>query len=359
MAAQRFSIEPAGPLRQRARGSIVARGIARRVQDVVPVGGRIAISYHEGFAGSPGGIVVLHRGDFSPAVSATGVFGPIDASGDLWIASGPLWNGRRASTRLVDPRTLAVRDAMPLASPFARTGPHRIIAHTPVRVAGDIDGVYRELDRYDVDPGEVRAGRLDLPERPGLVELDLASRSLRLLAEAAPFDPFTLCALSPDRAIAYAASNAGGVVAIDLAGPTIRWKRIAPRPPAMLCLYAIAIDAEGARLAVAGTGRDSDLLVLDTTSGDTLRELPLCRLLDQAGVARRPNARVEALAFHRSGWLAIATSSGAIAELRPDGTLTAFRAAGAGIDAMAFVDEGSALLVGGKEPQLRLWPVDI
>jgi hypothetical protein len=71
------------------------------------------------------------------------------------------------------------------------------------------------------------------------------------------------------------------------------------------------------------------------------------------------SARVEALAFHPSGWLAIATSGGAIAELAADGTLTAFRAAGAGIDAIAFVDEGSSLLIGGREPQLRIWPVDL
>jgi hypothetical protein len=76
-------------------------------------------------------------------------------------------------------------------------------------------------------------------------------------------------------------------------------------------------------------------------------------------VTRRPSARVEALAYHPSGWLAIATSAGALAELGLDGPLTAFRAANAGIDAIAFVDGGRSLLVGGREPQLRLWPTDI
>jgi hypothetical protein len=244
-------------------------------------------------------------------------------------------------------------------APFARLGARRILLHTPVRAGGDVGGAFRELDRYEVDPAEVQAGRIVLPDRAGLVELDLDDRRVDLVVAAEPFDPFTRCLLSPDGAIAYAASNAGRIVAIDLATRALRWERRSPRHAGILSLHGMAIDAQGARIAVAGRGRDADLLVLDAASGATLRELEICFLLDRAGVTRRPSARVEALAYHPSGWLAIATSAGAIAELRADGSITAFRAAGAGIDAIAFVDGGRALLVGGREPQLRSWPTDI
>lgn len=280
-------------------------------------------------------------------------------SGDPWIAAGPLWSGRQASSRLIDPDTLDVVDTLPLRAPFARRDSRRILAHTPVRAVGSVEGVFRELHAYQVDPAEVREGRVVLPDRPGLVELDLGDRHLDLLIESEAFDPFTLCVLAPDRATAYAASNAGRIVAVDLERRAVRWERRAPRDAAVLTLHAMAIDPAGARIAVAGSGSDADLLVLDSDRGHTLCELDVCLLLGRTPVTRRPNARIAALAFHPSGWLAIATSAGAIAELHEDGSLGAFRAAGAGIDAIAFVDGGSALLVGGREPQLRLWPVDI
>jgi hypothetical protein len=359
MATQRIQIDPAGPPRPRARGAIVAKGGVRRVQAVVPVGDRVAIAHHEGMADSPGGVMVVRRRDFAVVVSVTGVSGPLLAGDDFWIASGPLWRGRLASARLLDPDTLAVLDRLPLSAPFARTGPRRIVAHTPVRAAGHVDGVFRELDEYEVDPGEVRAGRVELPARAGLVELDLATRRLELLVESEPFDPLSLCAISPDRATVYAASSGGRIVAVDLASRAVRWERASPRDVSVLSLHAMAIDLSGGRIAVAGSGRDVDVLVLDSASGRPLRELCVCRLVGRAMVTSLSSARVEALAFHPSGWLAIATSGGVIAELAADGTLTAFRAAGAGIDAIAFVDEESSLLIGGREPQLRIWPVDL
>ena len=360
MAVQRLSIDPSGPPLPRARGRIVAKGLAKRVQAVAPAGGgRVAIAYHEGFADSPGGVIVLSWPDLAVKASATGLFGPLEVSGQPWIAAGPLWRGRQASSRLIDPETLEVVNRLPLCAPFARRDGRLVLAHTPVRAAGTIDGVFRELADYEVDPAEVREGNLVLPDRPGLVELDLGDRRLDVLVGSDPFDPFTLLVLASDLATAYAASNAGRIVAVDLERRAVRWERRWPRDAALLFLYAIAIDPAGARIAVAGRGTDIDLLVLDSSSGRTVREVATCRLLDGALVTRRPNARVEALAYHPSGWLAIATSAGAIAELREDGSLTAFRAANAGIDAIAFVDGGSALLVGGREPQLRLWPVDI
>jgi hypothetical protein len=146
VATQRFHIEPAGPPGPRARGRIVAKGVSRRVQAIVPLGGdRVAIAHHEGLSTSPGGIIVLGP-DFAAVASAAGVFGPLEASGGGWLAAGPLWRGRHASARVLDPETLAVLDTLPLCAPFARIGARRILLHTPVRAAGDVGGAFRELE---------------------------------------------------------------------------------------------------------------------------------------------------------------------------------------------------------------------
>jgi hypothetical protein len=221
--------------------------------------------------------------------------------GEPWIAAGPLWRGRQASSRLLDPETLDVVDRLPLRAPFARRDGRRILAHTPVRAARSVDGVFRELDEYQVDPAEVRDGRLVLPDRPGLVELDLGDWHLDVLVESDPFEPFTLLALAPDRATTYAASSAGRIVAVDLERRALLWERRWPPDAPVLFLYAIAIDPAGARIVVAGRGHDSDLLVLDSSSGRTLRELAVCR-----GRGRRPSSRTRspsAACAIGDGWL--------------------------------------------------------
>ena len=74
---------------------------------------------------------------------------------------------------------------------------------------------------------------------------------------------------------------------------------------------------------------------------------------------RAASSRVEALAFHPSGWLAASTNGGVVAELRAPDELTAFRAASRSINALSFVNDGRSLLAGGAERNLRAWPVDL
>jgi hypothetical protein len=358
-AAKRVWLGSSRPVSARAPGTIVAKGVSRAVQAIVELGDRIVVTHHEGLMSSPGGVTVRRRDDFSVVAAMTGASGRIETSGDYWIASGPSWIGRDASARFIDPTSLAVVDTFPFCAPFARRDARRVLAHTPPRAAGTVDGAFGELDAYAVDPAEVAAAGVALPHQQGLVELDLEHRRSQLVAESRPFDPFRHCVLSPDRQVAYAATSFGRVVAIRLDDRRSLWE-VPPVATVMeLSVYAMARDATGAWLAIAGAGRDADLRILDASTGRVVRELAICRLVGRARVTAKRSARIEALAYHRSGWLALATSGGVIVELQPgDEPPSAFRAASAGIDAIAFLDEGRALLVGGREPQLRLWPVD-
>ncbi|HEU0032872.1 MAG TPA: hypothetical protein VFQ53_19705 [Kofleriaceae bacterium] len=351
MAPERSWLEPPAAKTKRAAGRIVAKGTAKNVEAIANLGDRIAIAHHEGLSNSPGGITVLRRHDFTVVTAVTHAFGPLDTTGATWLASGPLWRGRHASLRLLDPAALATVDTLPLCRPFVRVDEQMIVAHTPPMLYAK--------PGYDVDPAELRAAAIELPPQGGLVVVDLDRRTLRLLVAASQYDEFRAAELSPDRAIVYAASSFGRVVAVRIADGELLWQRAAVANVVIFALHALALSPDGTRLALAGSGNPHDLLVLDAATGRELQQRRICPLLDRARVTPRPNARIEALGFHPAGWLAAATSAGAIAELHTDGRLSAFKASGAGIEAFAFVDDGRSLLVGGREPQLRLWPVDL
>ena len=82
-------------------------------------------------------------------------------------------------------------------------------------------------------------------------------------------------------------------------------------------------------------------------------------MVNEARLSTARSHRVEALAFHPSGWLAASTNGAVVAEVRSSGEVTAFRAATRSITALSFFNDGTALLVGGAERNLRVWPVDI
>lgn len=66
---------------------------------------------------------------------------------------------------------------------------------------------------------------------------------------------------------------------------------------------------------------------------------------------------IGALAWHPSGWLAAGSSSGCIAHVQRNGRVRIYRGAPKGIQAMLFVEDGAALLVGGTEKHLRVYPL--
>ena len=325
----RFWLVPSNPAVPRAAGRIVAKGTTPRVDGLLDLGDHIAVAHHEGFADSPGGITVRQRSDFAVVREAQGAFGPIVAIGEHWLAQGPLHKGRPASTAVIEPTTLRQLALLPVCKPFAVLDRARFVAALPAS-----------------------------PPLPGgLVEVDRERGTTQLVLEGR-HDEFSCAALSPARDVLYAATAYGWVVAVRLADRKLLWER----PPVKLVTewagYALALDPTGTWLALGGSGDPCDLRVLRAATGELHAEDNVCLKVRAARIAAERSVRIEALAFHPDGWLAAATNAGVLVEYRSAERISAFRAATRPIYALAFLDGGETLLVGGSERHLRVWPVD-
>lgn len=355
----RTFLHPKRRTEPRASGTVVAKDTTPTVGWIMVDGDTIVTSHREGRASSPGGITVRRASDFKIVRKVKGSAGPIVPFGDVWLTEGLLFGGHRASAHVVDPATLRCLERHPVCGPFAVRDDHRFVASTP---ASGLDFAPSGITPkgFKVDPAIVRGSWVKLPARGGLVEIDTRKKKTSVVVEASAFDEFRYAVLSVDREILYAASGFGRVVAVRLDDRKILWER----PPVKTVMewsgHALALDPKGAWLALGGSSQSGfDHFVLDARSGRVEAQVRLCKMVNDARVSPTRSARVQALAFHPSGWLAAATNGGVILELRSSGEVSAFRGATRGIEALAFTDGGTTLLAGGAEPNLRVWPVDI
>ena len=322
------------------------------VNSLAVIGDELVVGHHEGFQTSPGGVTVRRLADFGVVRQTTGSFGPIVPVGDAWLTHGPLWQGRRASAHLLDPSTLECRVRLPVSAPFAALDAHRFIAQAPAR-----DGVAQD---FAADPALARESWVELPRTAGLVEIDLLRRQTKLVAPVHRFDLFRGAVLSAERDVLYAATEFGRTFALRLADGVVLWERPSANNVVDWSQHALALDPTGRLLATGGSSATApDLLVLDARTGDVQAQLRIRPMVNEARLSTARSHRVEALAFHPSGWLAASTNGGVVAEVRSSGEVTAFRAATRSITALSFFNDGTALLVGGAERNLRVWPVDI
>jgi hypothetical protein len=356
----RTFLHPRRDAEPRSSGSIVAKDTKAKVQSLLVDGDTIVVSHHEGLARSPGGITIRRRSDFKVVRKTKGSSGPIVPFGDAWMTEGLLWRGNRASTHFLDPATLECLERHPLCGPFVVRDEHRFIASTPSCALALVPGGGVKPSDFKVDPAIVRSSWVKLPTRGGLVEIDTRKKKTELVVANDGFDDFRHAAISPDRDVLYAATGFGRILAVRLEDREILWERPAMKTVMEWSGYALALDPGGTWLAIAGASQSGfDHLVFDARTGRVETQARLCDMVNNARVATTKTVRIEALAFHPTGWLAAATNAGVIVELRPSGDVSAFRGATRGIEALAFCDDGRALLVGGAEPNLRVWPVDI
>ncbi|HXU06698.1 MAG TPA: hypothetical protein VN903_37335, partial [Polyangia bacterium] len=240
----------------------------------------------------------------------------------------------------------------PVCAPFAVLDTHRFIAQSPAR-----DAV---APAFAADPALARESWVGLPESAGLVEIDLLRKQTTLVAPTHRSDLFRAAVLSPGRDVLYAATEFGRTFALRLADGVVLWERPRANNVVTWSQHALALDPTGRLLATGGSSATApDLLVLDARTGDVQTQLRIRALVNAARLSTVRTNRVEALAFHPSGWLAAATNGGVVAEVYSSGEATAFRAATRGISAFTFVNDGASLVVGGAERNLRVWPVDI
>lgn len=356
----RTFLHPKRDAQPRASGNIVAKDTKATVQSLVVAGDTLVVSHHERLSRSPGGITVRQLEDFKVVRKTKGSAGPIVPFGDVWLTEGLLWRGRQASTHFLDPVTLECLARHPVCGPFVVRDEHRFVASTPSAGLALVPGGGVEPSDFNVDPAIVRSSWVKLPARGGLVEIDTRKKKTELVVATKGFDDFRHAAISTDREVLYAATGFGRIVAVRLEDRAILWERPAAKTVMEWSGYALALDPDGNALAVGGASQSGfDHLVLDARTGCVEAQVRLCDMVNDARVATTKSVRVQALAFHPTGWLAAATNAGVLVELRASGEVSAFRAATRGIEALAFFDEGRALLVGGAEPNLRVWTVDI
>jgi hypothetical protein len=335
----------------RAPGRIVAKETVPYVRALAVIGDELVVGHHEGFQTSPGGVTVRRLAAFGVVRQTAGSFYPIIPLGDAWLTHGPLWAGRHASAHLLDPSTLECRLRLPVCAPFAVLDAHRFIAHTP---ALSLEGA------LEADPALVRESWIELPKPGGLVEIDLRRKQTKIVAPVRGHERFRAAVLSPGLDILYAATEFGRTVALRLADGVVVWERPGSDNVVKWSQHALALDPTGRLLATGGfSGVAPDLLLLDARTGEVQTQLTIRDFANRSRLSTARTNRVEALAFHPSGWLAASTNGGVVAEIRPSGEVSAFRAATRSVDALSFLDDGASLLVGGAERNLRVWPVDL
>ncbi|MCU0491635.1 MAG: hypothetical protein MUD01_08610 [Chloroflexaceae bacterium] len=128
-------------------------------------------------------------------------------------------------------------------------------------------------------------------------------------------------------------------------------------PRQVYALYALALSADGTMLAAGGIGglAPHKLVLLHADTGAIAASYAEQQLASGSGVGF--GSSVGALAWHPRGWLAVGSSAGVVLHLVPGGDMRAYRASPRGIEALAFINGGTTLVVAGGECHLRAWPL--
>ena len=360
MAVDEHWIAPKKPPTQRASSKVFAKGSAKNTTHIVAMpDGSYVIAHHEGFAASPGGLT--HRNaDGSIRAAQTGVFGPFDTSRSAWLAAGPHCEGENASMCLVNAATtLDVSETLPLVRPFLWLSETSLLAHTPKpNVAIDKKSyAVTRLPGYRAQPALL--AQVALPETPGLVTFDLATRQARLLCEASLLDEFTHAVLSHDERVIYAATRGRRIMALRREDGATLWELPSLRDSFRFSLIVFGLSPDGLRLVCAGSGRPHDCVVLDAATGAVRAEYTLRQAVDDTRALRKRSHHLTALAFHAEGHFALGTNSGAIVVIRRDGSISTFKASASEVSALAFSVSGRELISGSHEDCLRVWPLEV
>jgi WD40 repeat protein len=353
----RTILHPKTRTEPRSSGAIVAKDTKPLVKAVLVLGDQIIVTNHGPLARDPGNVVVRRRDDFKVVRQTKGSSGAIVPFGNTWLTEGLHWKLDRASTDVLDQRTLKVLERHAVRGPFLVVDEHRWVAATPPRGGSVLDP---EPTGFKADPKILRASWVKLPSEGGLVEIDAKKKTTSLVVASTRYDDFRFAALSTDRKVVYAATSYARVIAVRLADRKVLWERPPVENCTELSVNALALSPDGDWLALAGSSRSGfDHLMLDTRTGGVKVQVRLRDMINRARIAKKPTSRIDALAFHPDGWLAAGTNSGVVVELLPSGQVSAFLGASRGIEVLAFADDGCNLIVGGAEPNLRVWPVDL
>lgn len=338
----------------RPRGRIVAKDQPRSAVRSLHLlaDARIALGFAGGTVASPRGLQLRDGADFRLVREVIGAGHPVAPApgGRFFLGSG----GDEGSCHVVDLNAGSNIDGFPLQAPYLWLDPPRedgtggrFLAKTPPHAFG--------TTRSEAHPAWISAHPFLAPllDRPmQLVVVDRDARSARFLLTKDMVDRGAnhLC-LSHDGSRLYLATQTE-VSAVEVSTGAEIWRQAVGTygSESFVSIYALALSADGQHLASGGiaAGRQSEqaLTILDAATG---------KFRFAIGMSTIGGTSIRSLAFHPSGWVAAGSSSGMLALVKPDGRRRVFTGAPRGLEALMFVDDGAALLVGGAEKQLRLY----
>ena len=319
---------------RRGAPRIVAKDTTPSVTGLVELGGgELAVLETPGLANLTGRLV-RRNAAFDCLAVLPNVQGKAALSPNRrWLlAGGPYVEGRIGSAVIVDVTAWSVVRTLPLRPPFAWVDEETFVAQTLATAP-------RVLD---VDPGLVLVSRTTL--------------AARCLLPSLPVDEEVACLISGDGSVLFSVTGFARTSAVRVEDGTIVFQRPPSRVVAQGTVYAMAHNEARAEIITVGTGADP-VRVLDATAGTDRLRLEPNQPIVRAGL--RPPRWFGAVAVHADGRVAIGSNTGLLLEMSCDGTrMTAAQVAPQAIQALAYAEDGSALLIGGNEKSLRVLPLD-
>ncbi|MCP3063752.1 PQQ-like beta-propeller repeat protein [Myxococcus sp. K38C18041901] len=302
---------------------------------------------------------LLRRGGprFEVEAELPGLRGPgaLSPGGRWLLTGGELFSGQAASCQLIDLHTFQVAHTLPLMRPFVWIDEEHFIAQSPNWTIAVGDGAVTRGEKRRVDPALATAVPSLVTPEPSMVRVSLSSLDCQPLLPSLLLDEETCAVLSPDQDLLYTATSFSRVSAVRVSDGQLLWQR----PPSRLVtegtVYAMALDSSTNRLVTVGNGVDHDTLVLDAKSGDELSRHSLEKLT--RGMTTGPSTRGDTLHFREDGLGVIGTNNGLVIEIGTDGRWCAFKAGTRSHRAIAFSPDGTTMMLGGAEKNLRVVPL--
>lgn len=338
---------------KRPAATIVAKDTSPYVEYCAELpSGDVLVVEQSGYAEPQGNLFRRQAGTFTKLAELPGVNadGALSADGKRLLASGPMLSGNAASCVVIDLESWTIEHTLPLIRPFVWIDAQRFVAQTPSFRTSFATGKLVISDTRQVDPALAASAPWLLADAPGLVLVDLVERTARPLLASKPLDEERYAVLSPAGDVLYSATDFSRISAVRVADGSLLWQRPAVRLVTDGSTHAIAYDATTSRLLTVGIG-DIDFLALDPHTGAELARDNVSTRLRRVGFHEASGQHAIAL---RADGLVVMANQGIVIESWPDGRWTACKAASRAIHSLAFLADGTQLLIGGAEKNLRV-----
>ncbi|WP_163866648.1 hypothetical protein [Myxococcus eversor] len=315
--------------------------------------GSLLVIEAPGHADQPGRLLRRSGTRLEIEAELTGPLGPgaLSPSGRWLLTGGPLLAGRAACCQLIDLDTFQVAHTLPVMRPFAWIDDEQFIAQSPNWAETFRDGDVVKTETRRVDPALAAAVPALVTPEPSMVRVSRTTLGCQPLLPSQWLDEEVCAVLSPEGDVLYTATSFSRISAVRVADSRLLWQRAPSRLVTEGTVAAMALDPTSNWLMTVGGGVSHDMLVLDAASGAELARHSLGTLARR--VTGGTNTRGDSICFRGEGLGVIGTNNGLVIELGHDGRWSAYKAGTRSLRAIAFSADGTSMVLGGAEKNLR------